>query len=161
MIDEEEHVHDDPWQTAVRLAREKALAIAALRPEALVLGGDTVVALETEGGWEQLAKPTDSEDAVRMLGRLSGRMHRVITGVALRWPRGLSVFADESKVFFRPLEREEIEAYVATGEPLDKAGAYGCQGGARQFIERIEGSFFNVMGLPLERLEEELRQLER
>ncbi len=160
-VDEDALTDDDPWVTAQRLAREKALAVRERHPDALVIGGDTVVALEGEAGWSQLAKPLDEADARRMLGLLSGRTHTVITGVCLVWPGGLSAFTEATRVTFKAMSEGEIGAYVATGEPMDKAGAYGFQGGARPFVERVEGSVSNVIGLPLERLEEALGALGR
>jgi len=158
-LDEDAMTLDDPWQTAQRLAREKALVVAERHPECLVIAGDTVVALETTDGWRQLAKPLDEADACRMLRELSGREHRVITGVALRWPKGLDVFTETATVVFRNLSDAEIAAYVATGEPMDKAGAYGLQGGAKAFLERIEGEWATVVGLPVTRLAEALRDV--
>ncbi|MCW5937803.1 MAG: septum formation protein Maf [Fimbriimonadaceae bacterium] len=159
-IDEDAMTDPDPWITAQRLAREKALAVQSRHPEALVIGGDTVVALPTGiDTYEQLAKPTDEADARRMLGHLSAKTHLVVTGVCLAWPGGLSAFTETTKVTFRAMSADEIAAYVATGEPLDKAGAYGFQGGARPFVQQVEGSVSNVIGLPMERLEEALRSL--
>lgn len=155
-IPEEEHVHDDPWVTAQRTAREKALAVTAVRPDALVIAGDTVVALKDGETWTQLAKPIDEADARRMLGLLQGRAHTVVTGVCLVWPGGFSAFTEATQVTFKPMSEAEIAAYVATGEPMDKAGAYGFQGGARPFVEKVEGSVTNVIGLPMEKLEEAL-----
>lgn len=149
----------DAWQTAQRLAREKALVVAERHPEALVIAGDTVVAVEEGDHTVQLAKPTDPSDACRMLATLSGRAHLVITGVALRWPKGLDVFTEAATVTFRRLTTEEITAYVATGEPMDKAGAYGLQGGAKEFVESIRGEWSTVVGLPTARLAEALRDV--
>jgi septum formation protein len=128
-----------------RLALAKAGAVAEGRPDALVIGGDTVVTLDGE----ILTKPSDPEDAVRMLMRLEGRDHRVETGVAVvHGPRSASgvVGAD---VRFNRFDRETAEAYVATGEPLDKAGAYGIQGLGSVLVDSIRGDFFAVMGLPV------------
>ncbi len=158
-IAEDDHVHEDPWLTAQRLARLKALAVFDLRPDRLVIGADTVVGLEEVEGWTQLMKPADEEDAKRMLGLLQGRTHTVVTGVCLRWPKGMSLFTEATRVTFRPLKPGEIDAYVATGEPMDKAGAYGLQGAAHNFVARIEGSKTNVIGLPMERLREALEAL--
>lgn len=156
---EEDFLHEDPWICAQRTAREKALTAFEHRPDCLVIAGDTVVAYDSPTGWVQLAKPLDEEDAKSMLRQLSGRSHKVITGIALRWPKGLHGFSAETTVGFRELSSEEIEKYVATGEPMDKAGAYAIQGGAAAFVERIEGSFTNVVGLPLELLEEALKEI--
>lgn len=159
-VDEDAHTVEDPWHTAERLALMKARAVAALRPNALVIGGDTVVALpRPDGSFEQLAKPVDFDDACRMLGLLSGQTHRVITGVALVWPEGEEVFHDESHVTFRELSEFEIRDYVGTGEPMDKAGAYAVQAGGGTFIAAIDGSRTNVIGLPMEKLEARLRAL--
>jgi len=155
-------VHEDPWVTAQQTAREKALAVFALRPNALVLGGDTVVAFQEDGGeWTQLAKPEDEEDAFRMLRLLAGRTHTVVTGVCLRWPGGMTAFTDATKVTFRNVPDAEIRAYIATREPMDKAGAYGLQGGAKLFVEKMEGSPTNVIGLPIEKLEDALKTLRK
>lgn len=156
-VDEDAITCTDPRATAERLAHAKALAVAAKNPSALVIGGDTVVALPNppEGsrdGWEMLAKPTDPEDAVRMLSKLAGRSHMVVTGVSLVWPGGFKTFHDASWVTFRQAAEEEIRAYVATGEPLDKAGAYGIQDASHDFCIGIDGSTANVVGLPIEQL---------
>lgn len=157
-VDEDSLTDPDPWQTAQKLAKAKALAVREHHPDCLVIGGDTVVAVpELPGAWTQLAKPADREDAMRMLGVLSGRSHTVITGVCLLFPTGMSAFTDSSKVYFRRLSRDEMSAYVETGEPMDKAGSYGLQGMAKGFIDRVEGSVTNVIGLPMERLEEALK----
>ncbi|MBS1709030.1 MAG: septum formation protein Maf [Armatimonadetes bacterium] len=153
-VDEDALTVEDPFVTAQKLAREKALVVASSRPESLVVAGDTVVALQNGNGWRQLAKPIDEADAVAMLNLLAGRTHTVVTGVCLRWPGGLSAFTEASQVTFRALKMGEAEAYVATGSPMDKAGAYGLQDGSQSFVEKVEGSVTNVIGLPMERLEE-------
>lgn len=137
-----------------RLAEEKArLAATRVRTvdagsKPLILAADTTVVLDGE----ILGKPADAEDARRMLRQLSGRSHEVITGVALlRLPDGALRVADETtEVEFAPLSDVEIETYVATGEPMDKAGAYAIQEGAARFVSRIAGSYANVVGLPVE-----------
>jgi septum formation protein len=139
------------------LAREKALAVSAVRPESLIIAGDTVVALDDR----QLAKPRDEEDAKRMLRELSGKTHVVVTGVCLVWPGGMSAFTETSKVTFRVLRDAEIERYVATGSPLDKAGAYGLQDESQDFIAKVEGDIDNVIGLPVARLREALMSVEK
>ena len=149
-VDEEALTVADPFLTAERLAEAKACAVALLRPDALVIGADTVVSLNGL----QFAKPRDAEDARRMLRALSGGTHDVITGVSLVSPEGTTTFHDRTEVTFRPLTSEEIDAYVATGEPMDKAGAYAIQGGARGFVAERKGSESNVIGLPLEALGE-------
>lgn len=135
-----------PETMAVRLAREKALAVAEAGSAVPVLGADTVVVVDED----VLGKPADARDAERMLQRLSGRAHRVITGVAMVDGDGtVHERFDSTRVWFRDLTPEMIEAYVATGEPNDKAGSYGVQGFGAVLVERVEGDFFSVMGLPL------------
>jgi septum formation protein len=132
-------------QGAARMAVRKAAEVAARRPGAWLLAADTLVVLDGS----ILGKPSGSEDARRMLRTLSGRQHRVVTGVRLRRgndPGGGLV--EESRVTIAPMTEEEIAWYVATGEPLDKAGAYAVQGLGARFIEAVEGSYTNVMGLP-------------
>jgi septum formation protein len=130
-----------------RLAREKAAAVAAEEPEAWVIAADTVVYLDGE----VLEKPTGEVDAAMMLGKIAGRQHTVITGVALQ--NGARGYLDSTvmstHVTIMPLTPQEIEWYVATGEPMDKAGAYAVQGIGAMFIDSIEGNYTNVVGLPL------------
>lgn len=130
-----------PAEAALQLAVRKARAVDA----PLVLAADTLIDLDGA----ILGKPTDAEDARRMLASLAGRAHAVVTGVALR--RGARTLAatERTIVRFRAMAPGEIDAYVATGEPMDKAGAYAIQGGARAFIERVEGPLDNVIGLPM------------
>ena len=133
---------------ARRAARDKALDVAAPAPsDSLVLGADTVVVADSE----ILGKPADAQDAARMLKLLSGVTHRVITGVCLvRAPARVEALAHETTfVTFGALDEQEIASYVASGEPSDKAGAYGIQGLASKFVTRIEGCYFNVVGLPV------------
>lgn len=141
---------EDPERYARRLARDKARAV----PGRLVLGADTIVVLDDA----ILEKPRDAEDAVAMLHRLQGRTHHVVTAVCLMADGVERVRHDRTAVTFRAADDEMLRAYVATGEPLDKAGAYGIQGWGAALVERIEGDFFGVMGLPvrlvLELLEE-------
>ena len=165
------HIPEDPFEAedpvtyVTRLAREKAEAVyreltsrdltSADWPPAkapaedesplAVLGADTTVVLDDM----ILGKPEDAADAARMLRLLSGRTHSVITGVALVTAEGADVAAETTAVPFRDLSEQEISAYVATGEPMDKAGAYAIQGRAARWIPRIEGCYFNVVGLPL------------
>ena len=147
----EEALPDESPETLVeRLAREKALAVAirlADRPRCCVIGADTVVVL----GESVLGKPVDAEHAVALLTRLAGREHRVLTGVAVVDSGSLCVrsLSLESRVLMRSLDEDEIRRYVATGEPLDKAGAYALQGEGRQLVTRVHGSESNVIGLPL------------
>ena len=139
----------------MRIAREKAGAATATRGE-IVLGADTTVAIHGE----LLGKPLDAADARRMLRLLSGRRHEVLTGICLR-PEGRVVEdCAETSVWFAPLSSQEIEDYAASGEPMDKAGAYAIQGLASKFIQRIEGCYFNVMGLPVAMVYRHLRALQ-
>lgn len=132
---------EQPVPYTMRLAEAKARSVEG----DLVLGADTVVVL----GREVLEKPADEDDAVRMLTRLSGRTHKVVTSVALVHRGSVRVKTDVSRVKVRALAPEMIHAYVATGEPMDKAGAYGIQGYGAALIEGIDGDFFSVMGLPV------------
>ena len=143
-VDERPHRDEPPADYACRLARKKADAVVAPE-EAVVLGADTVVVLEEH----LLEKPRDPPDAARMLHLLSGRTHEVITGICLRLGRHRVVDLARTRVRFAVLSAREIEAYVASGEPMDKAGAYGIQGLASKFVERVDGCYFNVVGLPL------------
>jgi septum formation protein len=143
-----------PAEMARRLADFKAADVAAHHPDALVLGADTVVVL----GDAVLGKPVSPDDARRMLALLSGRTHQVITGIALRGPGVAASDAVSTDVTFREITPREIEAYVATGEPMDKAGAYALQGRAAVLIEGIRGDYTNVVGLPIPRLATLLRR---
>ena len=137
-----------PREHAERLARSKAEAIALREPAAAIIGSDTIVVLDGC----ILGKPVDAADAKGMLERLSGRTHTVLTAVAVAH-RGRTVSGVESvEVTFRPLSAQQIEAYIATGEPMDKAGAYGIQGYGAVIVERVHGDYFAVMGLALGRL---------
>ncbi len=156
-IPEDPLPNEDPITYVTRLAQEKAQAVFAqlsANPQALcglpdatftVLGADTTVTLDNH----ILGKPEDPSDAARILRLLSGRTHRVITGVALVSSKRTSVAAESTAVQFLALSEQEIAAYIATGEPMDKAGAYAIQGRAARWIPRIEGCYFNVVGLPL------------
>ena len=130
---------------AERLAREKALAVARQRPHDVVLGADTVVVV----GGDLLGKPSDAADAARMLRLLSGREHQVITGVCLVVSGQALVASETTLVTVSEITDKEIADYVASGEPMDKAGAYAIQGIASRWIPRIEGDYSNVVGLPL------------
>ena len=144
-----------PEELVMALSAQKAREVAGLcQKDALILAADTIVWAEGQ----VLGKPKNEEEAVAMLRRLSGREHRVYTGVTLLQNGAEQSRAEESRVFFRELSEEEIRAYVATGEPMDKAGAYGAQGKAALFVRKIEGDFFNVMGLPLCCLGEMLKE---
>ena len=147
-IDETMRPREDPRRHAERLAREKASAIAKRDPDLITIGADTIVVVNRK----VLGKPRDTDDAARMLTMLSGREHMVITAVAVSRGRKLRSAVEEVRVRFRRLRDDEIEAYIATGEPMDKAGAYGIQGYGATIVERIEGDYFAVMGLPVVRL---------
>ena len=162
-VDESPRPGESPVALAERLAREKAEDVAArLAPDndAVVLGADTVV-VGDDGSL--LGKPSSSADAAAMLEKLSGRTHEVITGIALVAAGGgrARLAHERTRVSFRDVSRPEIDAYVASGEPLDKAGAYAIQGRAGRFVTRIEGCYFNVMGLPLSLVDRMLREWRR
>jgi septum formation protein len=144
-IDETPHANEAPAAYVERLAIEKARAVFALRPDARVLGADTTVTVDGE----ILGKPEDEADALRMLRLLNGRPHEVHTGVALVSAAGVRSAVDTTRVWFAAMTDEDISWYVATGEPVDRAGAYAIQGFASRFIPRIEGSYSNVVGLPV------------
>lgn len=156
--DIDEHMDRDlpPAELVRRISEEKAAAVAAqAEEEAVVIAADTVVALDGA----VLGKPADEEEAFRMLSILSGNRHQVYTGLTVvkgEWRRSLW---EETSVTFRPLEGEEIAAYIATGEPMDKAGAYGIQGYGALLVEGISGDYYNVMGLPVCRLGRILAEL--
>ena len=148
-IDERPLLHETPQAYVVRLAQDKARHVAQQFPEALVLGADTVVVLDQE----ILGKPRDLDHARQMLGRLSGRPHTVMTGLALLQQRPQRLWCDtvQTHVHFRKLFEQQIESYLDSGEPFDKAGAYAIQGGAAMFVERLQGCYTNVVGLPVRR----------
>jgi septum formation protein len=152
-IEEQRLDGESPTDYARRLAVDKAAAVH-IEPGEIVLGADTIVVVDDM----VLEKPADDADARRMLQLLSGRTHEVITGICLR--SGVRSMADTAvtRVAFSPLKPEEIDAYVASGEPMDKAGAYGIQGLASKFIERIDGDYFNVVGLPIAMVYRYLKQ---
>ena len=158
-IDETPHPGEEPAELVVRLAGAKAAAaLAALGPDApcrdaartVVLAADTVVVLDAE----IFGKPGCDAEARTMLSRLSGRAHQVYTGVAVASANRAETALDETTVWFRQLDAADIDCYVATGEPRDKAGAYGIQGRGGLFVERIEGSYHNVVGLPIKVVDE-------
>lgn len=144
-LDESRHAGETPRDYVLRLAREKAAAGAAIGGDLPVLAADTTVAI----GAEIFGKPQDESDGVRMLGTLSGRSHDVLTAVALVAEGRLEAAISETRVTFRVLSEAECRDYWASGEPVDRAGAYAIQGFAAVFIARIEGSYTGVMGLPL------------
>lgn len=145
-IDERYLPDESPRAHAERLAREKAETIR--EPEAVVIGSDTIVVVDGD----VLGKPRDEADAARMLRRLSGRSHTVITAIAVAWRGRVESGVEEVEVAFHPLTDEDIAGYVATREPMDKAGAYGIQGFGATIVARVDGDYFAVMGLSLQRL---------
>ncbi len=149
---------ETPRDCAERLAREKALAVFRLRPRDFVLGADTVVVADGQ----MLGKPRDAEDAARMLRTISGRTHEVITGICLVGSGTENeveeVRSETTRVTVGELSEDDIRSYIASGEPMDKAGAYAIQGWASRWISRIEGDYFNVVGLPVCLLYEMLRR---
>lgn len=152
----EEPLHGErAVEHARRLAREKAEAVACSDGE-IILGADTVVVVEDQ----ILGKPSDPADARRMLRALSGRTHEVVTGICLRSSRQCIVDSETTRVRFIPLSEDEIASYVSSGEPMDKAGAYAIQGLASKFIDRIEGCYFNVVGLPVALVWKRLRMMQ-
>lgn len=151
----------DPGRPAfdevARLSREKAAAIAlGAEPGDVIVAADTIVVLDGR----ILGKPRNEADARAMLSALSGREHQVMTGVTVRRGQQVQTETCVTQVHFRPLSQAEIAAYVATGDPLDKAGAYGVQGLASVFVDRLDGDFFNVMGLPLCALSRVLEEMD-
>ncbi len=155
-VPEEPLPQEEPLVYAQRLARDKALAVSARHPHDIVLGADTVVVVDQH----LLEKPDDADDAARMLRLLSGRAHQVITGVCVVAAGFERTEAEVTQVYFSKLSNEEIESYVRSGEPMDKAGGYGIQGIASRWIGRVEGCYFNVVGLPVERVYRLLRAAE-
>jgi septum formation protein len=148
--------HLEPQEMVLKLAKRKAQAVSREYPQAIVLGADTVVCCEGR----ILGKPRDREEAAEMLYFLSGRVHEVVSGVVLQRliPESVRGEAVTTRVKFRDLTDEQITGYIATGEPLDKAGAYGIQGLGALLVEKIEGCYFNVVGLPLSRLPDLFRE---
>jgi septum formation protein len=153
-VPEERHAGESPVDYVLRLAEAKAFAVPML-PGEVVLGADTVVVIDGV----VLEKPRDSSDAIRMLRLLSGREHAVITGICLRAESRKIVDTTSTRVRFVKLTSEELESYVASGEPMDKAGAYAIQGLASKFIDRIEGCYFNVVGLPVSLVYQYLKEI--
>jgi len=155
------HIGEDPLpgenakECAERLAREKALEVSKKRPNDVVLGADTVVVI----GEQMLAKPLDADDAARMLRLLSGRQHQVITGVCIVANGKCVTESETTAVTMTEISAQEIADYVATGEPMDKAGAYAIQGRASRWIPRIDGDYGNVVGLPVALVWKMLRQI--
>ena len=153
-VPEEPLSGEAPIDYAQRLARDKARAVLTRHPDAVVLGADTVVVVDGH----LLEKPTNANDADRMLRILSGRPHQVITGVCLLAENFERSEAEVTQVVFGRMSEQEIAEYVGTGEPMDKAGAYGIQGMASRWVKRIEGDYFNVVGLPVARVYRMLKE---
>lgn len=146
-----------PHEVVMELASQKAWDIwEKTQKDRMVVGADTVVACDGK----ILGKPKDEEDAFKMLSMLSGRTHQVYTGVSLIWKNREHTFYEETEVTFYPMTEEEISKYISTKEPMDKAGAYGIQGKAAAFIRGICGDYYNVVGFPIARFLQEVRQLE-
>jgi septum formation protein len=156
-VDVDEHflLGEKPEHAVARLAEAKATAAAAVHHEAVVLGADTTVVVSGES----LAKPADAEDAARMLRLLSGRTHEVLTGVCVCYQGRRLVHVEHTRVRMAQLGASEVAWYVSTGEPFDKAGGYAVQGLASRFIEGIDGSYSNVVGLPISSVYELLKEL--
>ena len=153
-IDESMDNAKPPYEEVARVSRMKALA-AERQPSDVVIAADTIVVCEGK----VLGKPRTEAEAVSMLQLLSGRDHQVMTGCTVVRGERMETFTEVTDLHFRPLSRQEIENYVATGEPMDKAGSYGIQGGAALFCERMVGDYYNVMGLPVCRLGQVLKKV--
>ncbi|MBP0970213.1 MAG: septum formation protein Maf [Oscillospiraceae bacterium] len=150
-VDETGITAGSPSELCMKLAELKCMSVASSEPDACVVGADTIVCVDGE----ILGKPADREDAARMLRLLSGRSHHVLTGLCICFERRMinSTFCD-TEVFFKDLSEDEISGYIDSGDPFDKAGAYGIQNGAARFCRGINGDFFNVVGLPVNMLYE-------
>ena len=153
-IDETMDAAADPFQEVARVSRAKAMAVPR-QPEDVVIAADTIVVVQGQ----VLGKPQDEKDAFRMLRLLSGREHQVMTGLTVLRGEQMVCHTEVTNIYFRPLSDNEILSYIRTGEPMDKAGSYGIQGGAALFAQSIEGDYFNVVGLPVCRLGLILRQI--
>ena len=154
-VDECQLPAEGPREYVMRLALDKAAAVAPIHHDRVVVGADTVVLIDAA----VLGKPRDAGEAERMLQQLSGRTHEVLTAIALRLGEACLTAVEVSRVTLAKLDTDVIAWYVGTGEPQDKAGAYGVQGIASRFVTRIEGSYTNVVGLPMARVDQLLRQL--
>lgn len=153
-IDESEIKTKDPMEKVTELAKRKGQAVPISNSNEVILSADTIVAFEEQ----ILEKPNNRAHAYEMISALSGNIHDVYTGVCIRSENREKVFAERTKVEFWPLKKEEIEAYIATEEPYDKAGAYGIQHYGAIFVKQIIGDYFNVVGLPVSRVVRELKQ---
>jgi len=147
-VDETQHDGESPHQYVERLARAKAAIVAEDEPDAVIIGADTTVVVDGR----VLGKPGDVADASLMLRELSGRTHIVLTAVAVSWRGSTHTAVEQVAVTFRALSDHDIRCYVETGEPMDKAGAYGIQGFGATIVERVDGDYFSVMGLGLRRV---------
>jgi septum formation protein len=156
-IDETPLPGEDPIGYTLRLADAKARAVLMQHPNAIVIGADTIVTVDDQ----LLGKPRDAADAERMLQLLQGRKHQVTTGIAVLTRDQTHTVAETTDVTFTAMDQAAIRDYIATGEPMDKAGAYAIQGVAAQWIPRIEGDYSNVVGLPLAQLAEMLQRVQR
>ncbi len=145
----------EPHEIVMELARIKSTVVAETNRDSVVIGADTIVVMDGD----ILGKPKNKEEAISTLTRLSGNVHQVYTGVALLRGQDSILFYEKTDVEFWPLKKEEIEQYVLTGEPFDKAGSYGIQGFGSLLVKRIEGDYFTVVGLPVSRLKRELEKL--
>jgi septum formation protein len=155
-VDERAIEYKSPRELAMKAAYQKVLSKASeLTPSSILVGCDTIVVLDGT----VFGKPANADEALQMLRTLSGRRHSVISGVAVKaTPSSVLLDAEESYITFRELSEREIREYVESGEPMDKAGAYAIQGGARAFVEKIEGDYWNVVGLPIHKLLDMLSQ---
>ena len=153
-IDETMDAAADPFQEVARVSRAKAMAVPR-QPEDVVIAADTIVVVQGQ----VLGKPQDEKDAFRMLRLLSGREHQVMTGLTVLRGEQMVCHTEVTNIYFRPLSDNEILSYIRTGEPMDKAGSYGIQGGAALFAQSIEGDYFTVVDLPVCRLGLILRQI--
>lgn len=154
-IDENAFSNPDPVQYATILAREKALDVFSRHPESLVIAGDTVVACQGKS----FGKPKDRQEAKQFIEFLVGKEQYVTTGVALRWPKGFRLFSETSKVLFKKLSSQEIEDYLDTNEWQERAGGYAIHLSAKMWVERLEGNIENVIGLPIQMLQEALKDI--
>ena len=153
-IDETMDPNTTPYDEVARLSREKAMAVPREEDD-VVIAADTIVVCDGA----RLGKPRDEADAYRMLSMLSGRDHQVMTGLTVLKGSRAQTVTEVTDIHFRELSEKEIRAYIATGEPMDKAGAYGIQGGAALFVSHLKGDYFNVVGLPVCALTGMLRRL--
>ncbi|MFY4774721.1 Maf family protein [Metabacillus sp. RGM 3146] len=155
--DMEEVVEENasPEETASSLAYQKALLIAEQYPDAYIIGADTVVTIEGK----ILGKPSNVKEAIQTLSLLSGKTHMVMTGVSICYKGKNKTFCEKTEVTFWDLSHDEIESYVSTGEPMDKAGSYGIQGKGSLLVKEIKGDYFSVVGLPLAKTYRELKKM--